>query len=232
MKKVLLAAAFTAFAGSASAATIDFSGSVCDPRPWDTSNVCNHWDRISQDHGDIAGEVDVVYDGNTDTVELEGLRYWSTDYNTLTGVGFGYRDAGGRSISLVAEDNYDVTLTGFDISPNIWRDRDMLLQVIDMATGTVLLEDTYNPTATTGFNSYAGSWTSSVGLQIFMGTDSWDVAIDNIEFTSAFAPDPLLTTDLVTFSTPLTPMPLPAGGLLLLSGLAGLAAAKRKFKRS
>jgi hypothetical protein len=208
VKRTLLAAVFSALALGANAATLDFSGTIC------SGSACSNGSAIDQSYGDIAGEIDVRYDADRATGNLDNLFFWSTGYETLSGVAYGKLNGGGLSIALVAEDGFDVMLTGFDIAPYINRVRDTAVQIIDLATNTILVNDTYTPLSVDGVTSYSGSWMSTEGLQINLGPDAWDVAIDNIQFAS--------------IEESLTPIPLPAGGLLLLSGLFGMAAFKRR----
>ena len=120
MLRVILAAGAIALATQAQATTItlDFSGDICNG-----GNACFNGSSIDQSYGDIAGQLDVVYDADRNTAALEDLLSWGTGYETLTGVAYGlssaggWNSAGGLSIELQAVAGYQVTLMSFDIAP-------------------------------------------------------------------------------------------------------------------
>lgn len=206
LKPFFLAPVFAAsLAGMASAASLTFDGPICN-------GICTNDGLIDQSYGDIAGQLDVIYDGNRNTTAAENLRFWTTGYESLVNVAFGEQSAGGLSILLQPLSGYKVTLTGFDIAPYANRVRNTLVQIIDTATGTFLKDDAYTPLSTTGITQYSGSWMSASGLQINLGPDAWDVAIDNVNFSVA----------------QVSAVPLPAAGWLLGGALAGFAALRRR----
>lgn len=198
---------------SAATITLDFEGAICDSG----GSLCSNGDDILQSYGDIAGQVDVVYDANRTTAATENLQFWSTGYETLTDVAYGVLGGGGLSVSLQAASGYGIMLSGFDFAPFFDRARNSLVRVIDRLDGTVAFSEDYAPVSTAGVTSlsFAGpAFTSAAGFDIWLGPDAWDVGIDNI----AFSVDPL------------TPIPLPAAGWLLLGALGGMAGLRHRAK--
>jgi len=209
VKTALTALALALAAGNVSAATLTFDGAIC-------GGTCGNGDAIDQTYGDISGQVDVIYDASRNTTALENVFHWSTGYDILTSVAFGNFGGGGMSIVFAAATGYDILLTGFDIAPYVGRTTDTLVQIIDLATNILLINDTYTPLNIAGITSYAGTWTSTVGLQINLGPDVFDVGIDNIAYSA------------VLEGTGPVPIPLPAIGLLLIGALAGLGRLRRR----
>jgi hypothetical protein len=209
MKHIFATLGLVAAPLGASAATLNFDGMICNG-----GNACSNGLQVDQSYGDIAGEIDVEYDANRGTMALDNVFHWNNNYESLTNIIYGVNGGGGMSIKLLAQAGFDVLLSGFDIAPYANRSRDTLVQIVDMATGALLVDDTYAPLTTTGPTSYAGVWESTVGIQINLGPDAWDVGIDNIEYASVAE-----TTAAV---------PLPATGLLLIGGLFGASRLRRK----
>ena len=210
MKTALTALALALAAGSVSAATLTFDGVICG------GVACGNGSAIDQTYGDITGQVEVSYDADRNTAALQNVLHWSSGYETLTSVAYGNLGGGGMSIVFAAATGYDISLTGFDIAPYLDRPRNTLVQIIDLATNISLVNVTYTPLSIAGITSYVGTWTSTVGLQINLGPDAWDVGIDNIAYSA------------VLESTVPVPIPLPATGLLLIGALAGLGRLRRR----
>ncbi|WP_425038519.1 VPLPA-CTERM sorting domain-containing protein [Primorskyibacter sp. S187A] len=211
MKLFVTTAAAALFSASTSyAALLTFDGAACNDGACGTDS-----ETLSQSYGDIVGEVDVVYDANRATSDLEDLFYWGPDYETLDGVAYGVNGGGGLSIVFNALSGFSVSVTSFDIAPYANRLRDTIVQVIDLADGTLLEDDAYATLSTDGVTNYTGDYSSDVGIQINLGPDAWDVGIDNIAYTTA----PTTTT---------APVPLPASVLLMLGALGGMAALRKK----
>ena len=200
-----LLAAPVAQAATTTPFTLDFSGDICTT----TTGACTNGSSISQDYGDIAGMLDIIYDANRNTPASDDLRHWGSGYETLANVAYGTNGGGGLSILFQPLAGHVVTITGFDIAPYANRSRNTLVQVIDTATDALLVDDDFAPLPTGVVTSFSGTWTSASGIQINLGPDAWDVGISNI-------------TGSVSV------IPLPAAGWLLLGALAGLGLAARR----
>ena len=200
--------------------TLDFDASVaCGV------TACSNGSGILQTYGDVAGQVDVVYDADRATPGLESLSYWSTGYETLNDVAYGILGGGGLSITLDALPGFQVSLLGFDIAPYFDRVRNTSLAVIDLFDNSTLFSQNFTPLSTEFVTSFAlGGATSTGGFRIELGPDAWDVGIDNIIFSVSSIP--------VNPPPPNpAPIPLPAAGWMLLAGLGGLAAMRRRARQ-
>lgn len=192
--------------------------------------ACTIGSDILQSYGDVAGQVDVVYDANRATPELENLYYWSTGYETLTDVAYGINRAGGLSITINALTGFQVSLLGFDIAPYNDRVVNTSVAIIDLLDeSSSVFFQTFTPlsnAAVTPF-SFAGpfSYTSTGGFRIELGPDAWDVAIDNVMFN--------VSTNSINPPPPPNPsaIPLPAAGWMLLASLGGFAALRRRTRQ-
>lgn len=194
---------------------LDFSGNICG----DTGDAaCGSI--IGQNYGDIAGQLDIVYDADRSAVGISNLYHWGAGYETLENVAFGDNAGGGLSILFQPLAGFVVTVFGFDIAPYAGRVRDTLVQVIDTATNTLLADSSFTPLPVGQVTQFTGSWASASGIRINLGPDAWDVGISNISYSVAqIAPvDP---------ETP-SPVPVPAAGWLMLAGLGGLGAFARR----
>lgn len=210
MKALITALAISVAPIAAGAATLTFDGAICNG-----GDTCSDGRKIDQTYGDIAGEVDVVYDSDRSTAAKENVFFWNQNYESLSNVIYGTNGGGGLSVALMAATGFDVLLSGFDIAPYANRSRNTLVQIIDLANNAVLLDEAFAPLSIDGVTSFAGSWESTVGLQINLGPDAWDVGMDNIAFRAVE-------------ETTTAPVPLPATGLLMLGGLFGVSRLRRK----
>ena len=96
------------------------------------------------------------------------------------------------------------------------------MRVDDLGNSSNVFAQVYEPLSTADVTSlsFSGSaFTSQAGFAISLGPDAWDVAIDNITF------------QLTESTNTTTPIPLPAAGWMLLAGLGGLAAMRRRAAR-
>lgn len=210
MKVIYSAIAAVFLAGTAGAATLDFSGNICNG-----GGACGgRGGGVDQSYGDMTG-VDVVYDGDSSTAGDQDVFHWGSGYEDLsaaiwTNVG----DA--LSVSFVAQAGYEVTVSSFDIAPYANRVKNTLVRVVDMAGGPDLYNTTYAPISTVGVTTIAGSFTSDTGIQLLLGPDAYDVGMSNIQYS------------VQAIQTNPATVPLPAAGWMLLAGLGGLVAASRR----
>lgn len=219
MRHILAFALATSLAPMAQAAplTLDFSGSICG---LGGDTLCGNGSLIGQNYGDIAGQLDVIYDRDRDAAGNMPVYHWAAGYETLPHVAFGEFSDGGLSILFQPLAGFMVTVFGFDIAPYASSVTDTLVQVIDTATASLLVNQSFTPLPTGEVTQFSGTWASASGVQINLGPDAWNVGISNIRYSvTQVAPvDP---------ETP-SPVPLPAGGWLLLAGLGGLGAIARR----
>lgn len=223
--RILLAVAATALLAPAVQATpimLDFSGNICTTTAGGPMGAtCGNTLRISQDYGDVAGQLDVIYNSNRNTSSLDELRFWGSGYESLDQVAYGTLGGGGLSILFQPLSGYEVTITGFDIAPYANRSRDTLVQVIDTATNMFLLDQAFEPLPTGTVTSFSGSWTSAAGIQINLGPDAWDVGISNI----------VGSVTALGGQGPIAPIPLPAAAWLMLGAIGGLGMVARRGTR-
>jgi hypothetical protein len=180
-----LAASLGLGVGGAGAVTLTFSGNICSG-----GTACGNNEVIDDSYGDIAGQLNVVYDRNITVGGENRLRYYGPNYSDLTGVAYGGEGntTGPAEIFLMPLSGYQVTLTGFDLGA--WPKTTRNTQVTILSgSGQVLSPST--PMAVDGqvHTSLSYNFTSSNGIRIQWGPDNYDVGIDNIEFAvSPFTP--------------------------------------------
>lgn len=191
------------------AAVLDFEGAIC-------GGPCINASEISQDYGDIAGEVDVVYDGDTGTAGDQPLSFWKTGYTGLTNVAYSQGEFAGLSILFDALPGFGVHLESFLLSTYLGRSPTTSVRITDIGTSTVLFDSgpfEIDLTLPPGYFIYMSS---DSGLLVELGPDAWNVAIDDVIFHTYALDDPP------------APVPLPATGLLLSAALAFAIAAGRR----
>lgn len=238
MKKYLGICALLAVAAApVQAATVDylmdFSGDICASRRADNSDgpvrACTtNGDTVALAYGDQPG-VDVEWRRNVVTESDEGrfnIRGLGVDpFATIPSNLF----AG--SITLRALDGATVGLQGFDFAVGLLTvlgNQPSQFTITDLAglftTVTQTVASTNVSFDREEFDFSALDLTSTVGIEILLGTDASSLGwgIDNI----AYSVTPAGTVDP---DPPLTPIPLPASGVMLLAGLAGLAGLRRRL---
>jgi len=199
-------------AGPVTAAQINvvlgFGGSTC-------VGPCGNGAQVSQDAGDVAGVVDVIFDAKRDTgPPQEAFLFWDSGFVGTNGVA--YTVGGGVArISLVPADGYQVTLNSldwtlfsgsgvrqFDVSV---RDEgeNLLWTSFDLGIGNL------SSTLVNIDASDLGLLSSSGALHLdIVGDPLGNVGVDNINFT-------------------VSQVPLPAAAWLFGSALLGLGWMRR-----
>ena len=222
LRPLLAAAALASLLAGAPAAAsttlLDFSGNICG---LNGNQACGNGTMIGQNYGDIPNVLDVIWDSDRATAAAGNILHWGSGYESLLNVGYGTNGGGGVSIVfLLLEPGWQVTLNEFDIAPFSRRERNSVVRVFDLGSASPLLDTGLFSVPVGAVTSYAnpGNWTSTTGLRIEFGPDAWDVGISNISFT---------TQEVTTTGGPAV-IPLPPAGLLLLGGLMGLAALRRR----
>ncbi len=214
MKPFALGALWLSLPLSANAAILDFSSDACVGGP------CSNTAEISQDYGDIAGELDVTYDGDTSAAGIQSMFWWDTGYTGLSGVGYSQGQLVGLSILFDALPGYGVTLEEFFLGAYNATKTLTSVKLTDLGTATVLYDSGAFEPFTAAATGFFGTWTSETALLLELGPDAWDVGIDNIK-VSTFALDP-------DNPPPPPPVPLPASALLLLGALGAARALHRR----
>lgn len=216
-----LAAAALLF-GPAHATVLNFSGDVCNG----VGGACSNGGRINQSYGDVAGALDVVYDNDVDDGFAAGsddarLSFYSTSFSDLSNVAYGRANGVRSSITLLPASGIAVLLQSFQLGA--WGDanhttRDTSFQILDALTNAVLFSSGAISISTTTASTFNLNLISANGLRIIFGPDSFNVAIDNINFTAAPA------NQLVT--------PIPGAVALMIPGIAALFGASRRKKKA
>jgi hypothetical protein len=206
--RLVLAAGLALFALSAQATVLDFAGDVCSANDDGSGSFvgCGNFVRINQAYGDSA-DVDVTFQASPGSPD--SMYFWSDSYSGLTSVAFGDSGTGVPTILIVPTVGNTVTLAGFDIGswPNTTRDSQVT--VLDLATGSALVNTGTIAIPGDAPTSFSINATSSAGFSIAFGPEGYNVGIDNIAFTTA-------------------PIPEPGTWALMALGLAGVAAAARR----
>ncbi|MCC6532430.1 MAG: hypothetical protein IT531_07775 [Burkholderiales bacterium] len=150
---------------------------------------------IGTNYGSIPGRLDVVLSSRggsqNGTIENPHLRIWDSGFADLTNVAYAAHSGGGPSqvgeVALWPKPGFQVTLNGFDIAA--W-EMDHATQVtIYDAAFTVLSSSGLITASSTASSHFAPAITRSDGVIIQWGPDSFNVGIDNIDFTVSAVPE-------------------------------------------
>lgn len=211
MKIVLPALMASVLATTAPAVTLDFSGDICNGGSacFDSSTSV-----LDQTYGDMTG-VDFTYDRDASTDAIEGAYVWTTGYEEFSNAL--WTDTGMTiAISMVADAGYEVTLESLGIAPYENRVANTALRIVDLFDSSEVYNSEFAPLSTAGSTTISTNVTSTVGFTIFFGPDAFNAGLGRLDYGVALSDAP-------------SPVPLPAAGLLLMAGLGGLMAVRRRF---
>lgn len=205
-------------AAPAAAATLDFSGDICVG----FTGACADGSRIEADYGSIPGQLAVHYDRDvlSTTLTDRTLSWWNLNYSDLQGVAWGgsNNNFGRPEIFLQPLAGFGVTVTSFQLGAWPNTNRTTQVSVLDGFRVPLFESDPDITIIGTTASTFSGPWTSAEGIRIQWGPNGFNVGIDNIVFDVFAVTDPV---------DPVAPIPLPAAGWMLLSGVGALAAVRR-----
>lgn len=119
--------------------------------------------------------------------------WWNTGYNDLYSVVFANGgDASSHAvITLTPLAGQRVTLTGFDVGAYYYTTLGTHIRVYEVGNPTALYSyDGPVGSGSTTHWSFAGSISSSAGLQVDWYDSAWNVGVDNLAFSIAAVPEP------------------------------------------
>lgn len=171
---------------------LTFDGNICGPAG---GQVCGNGSEIPQTYGDVAGVVDVQYDGVLGNAQTEPLNFWFANYSDLVNVAWrGNGDASGRAeIFLKPLDGNGITLLGLDLGSWPNSSRNTQLSILTGA-GDILFETPVFEVNGLVHSSFDFNLTSADGIRIQWGPSAYNVGIDNVSFTTGSRPVPEPTT--------------------------------------
>lgn len=219
MKKLLVTSAALLLAATSAHATsvsLTFDGDAC------SDGVCNtSGETISQDYGDISGQVDVTYDGSQAADGLQAWSFWTTGYEELQDVAYGSLNGLGGTLLITPLDGFEVSLVKLDVAPyvNLAQTTGVTVTEVGGATETALATDILSTVSSTEVDLSAFGPSTS-GYEIFIGPDFYNAGVDNIMF------------DVTPVDTMPAPVPLPPSALMMLAGVAGLGSLARRRRKT
>jgi PEP-CTERM motif len=216
---MLFAASLLAAVSGAQALTIDF-GQTGSPIICTNSQdglgalaSCGNGSPISQSYGDVAGISDITYSSPRITTP-QSLLWWASSYNNLYGVAWSTgSDANSRArIEIKAlQPGQAVTISSFDLGayPSVTRNTNINIYAIGGTTPLFSLSNMPVGNSSVSATTFTPNITVADGLWIEWADSAYNVGIDNIQYS-------------------VTVVPEPASALLMLAGVAGLFAARRR----
>ena len=170
--------------------TLDFSGDICGASG---DQTCSNYAEIGQNYGDVVGVVNVSHvsrNVGTDTVAEPYLKYWESNYSDLDSIAWGGNGSGQYAeIAFAPATGQIVTLLNLSFGDYQDRTSGSSAYILDASTQAVLWDSgSFNP-GTTAL-SFSPSVSSANGLILRWGPDSYDVGIDNIQFSVTAVPEP------------------------------------------
>ena len=201
-------AAASAVAGAAPAATLTFDGPICG------GAACSDGSAIDQTTGDMPG-LDVVYDADLGTPELEPFFAWGPSYSDLTDIAYG-RAGVTAGLRFLPTAGGRAEVTGFSLGAWPFTTRGTQWSVIDLFDGAILAQSGPIEVDGTVSTRVTGLWSSASGIQLQFGPDAFNVGIDDVDY--ALRPG----------DGTVPAIPLPAALPLLLAGLGALGLMRRR----
>ena len=183
------------------------------------ASTCSNGSSILQTYGDQTG-VDVVYDGNPLSSGLEEFAFWDVSYSNLTDIAY---YGAGATLTFNAATGYEVGLTSLSLGAWPITDRELGFSITDLGTSTELLNTGIVTVLGTTASVFNFDFKSTVGLQITFLGDFFNGGVDNIVYSASLVGNPPPPNP--------APIPLPAAGWMLLAGLGGLAAMRRRARQ-
>ena len=203
----LAAAAALSLGSAATAATVTVDPSGLTPLS-DGTLI----ESFISDYGS-AGPVTLDWAPTSDS--NQSIRFWNGGYS---GDDAGYCGFDGSNtpcaIDILVAPGFEVTLENFSLGGYLNFDRSVTWDVIDLASNTSILAGLANVLGSAPFLVTVGK-TSTTGFRLLFGPDGWNGGITQL-----------------TYSYPTAAVPLPAGGLLLVGALGGLALLRRRRTRA